>query len=163
MITSGPDQVRFAGDWDCVGVIERMVSVFPSGEQDGVRRQMALVLRAVVAQQLLQADGPQAPAGPHGRKRRVVLSEVMMVNHAVANLIATAKSSQIYSSMEVGGSQGMQTFEQDLARLLVDGMISETTAFTYARNPTVLRDRIQRFKSNPALLRRPQAPTGQRS
>ncbi len=148
---------------DCVGVIERMVSVFPAGEQDGVRRQMALVLRAVVAQQLLQADGPQALSGPHGRKRRVVLSEVMMVNHAVANLISSAKSSQIYSAMEVGGAQGMQTFEQDLARLLVDGMISETTAFTYARNPTVLRDRIQRFKSNPALLRRPQTPGGART
>ena len=65
--------------------------------------------------------------------------------------------------MEVGGAQGMQTFEQDLARLLVDGMISETTAFTYARNPTVLRDRIQRFKSNPALLRRPQTPGGART
>jgi Tfp pilus assembly pilus retraction ATPase PilT len=50
---------------------------------------------------------------------------------------------------------GMQTFEQDLARLLVDGLISEPTAFNFTRNPAVLRERIQRFKSNPALLRRP--------
>ncbi len=143
---------------DCAGVIERMVSVFPAGEQDGIRRQMALVLRAVIAQQLLLADGTQAPPGTHGRKRRVALSEVLMINPAVANLISTAKTSQIYSAMEVGGNQGMQTFEQDIARLLVDGTISESTAFTYSRNPNVLRDRIQRFKSNPALLRRPSAP-----
>jgi len=139
---------------DCVGVIERLVSVFPAGEQDGVRRQLALVLRAVVAQQLLLADGLQAKMGPHGRRRRVALSEVLLVNPAVANLIATARSAQVYSAMEVGGMHGMQTFEQDLARLLVDGMISEPTAFNFTKNPTVLRERIQRFKSNPALLRR---------
>ena len=33
---------------DCVGTIERLVAVFPADEQDGVRRQLALVLRAVV-------------------------------------------------------------------------------------------------------------------
>ncbi len=140
---------------DCVGVIERLVSVFPAGEQDGVRRQLALVLRAVIAQQLLLADGPQAQPGAHGRRRRVALSEVLLVNPAVANLISTARSAQVYSAMEVGGMHGMQTFEQDLARLLVDGLISEPTAFNFTRNPAVLRERIQRFKSNPALLRRP--------
>lgn len=145
---------------DCVGVIERLTSVFPAGEQDGVRRQLALVLRAVVAQQLLLADGPQALVGTNGRRRRVALSEVLLVNPAVANLIATGRSAQIYSAMEVGGMQGMQTFEQDLARLLVDGMISEPTAFGFTKNPTVLRERIQRFKSNPALLRRPASSTG---
>jgi hypothetical protein len=39
--------------------------------------------------------------------------------------------------------------------MLVDGLISEPTAFNFTRNPAVLRERIQRFKSNPALLRRP--------
>lgn len=140
---------------DCVGVIERLVSVFPAGEQDGVRRQLSLVLRAVIAQQLLLADGPQAQLGAHGRRRRVALSEVLLINPAVANLIATARSAQVYSAMEVGGMHGMQTFEQDLARLLVDGMISETTAFSFTKSPAVLKERIQRFKSNPALLRRP--------
>lgn len=140
---------------DCVGVIERLVSVFPAGEQDGVRRQLALVLRAVIAQQLLLADGPQAQLGATGRRRRVALSEVLLINPAVANLIATSRSAQVYSAMEVGGMQGMQTFEQDLARLLVDGIISETTAFSFTKSPAVLKERIQRFKSNPALLRRP--------
>ncbi|MEZ6106274.1 MAG: ATPase, T2SS/T4P/T4SS family [Pirellulaceae bacterium] len=42
---------------DCVGVIERLVSVFPADEQPGVRRQLALVLKAVVCQHLLLADG----------------------------------------------------------------------------------------------------------
>lgn len=147
---------------DCVGVIERLSSVFPAGEQDGVRRQLALVLRAVVAQQLLLADGPKAMVGTNGRRRRVALNEVLLVNPAVANLIATGRSAQVYSAMEVGGLNGMQTFEQDLARLVVEGMISESTAFGFAKNPTVLRERIQRFKSNPVLLRRSSTPPSQR-
>ena len=43
---------------DCVGTIERLVSVFPADEQSGVRRQIALVLKAIVAQHLIVADGP---------------------------------------------------------------------------------------------------------
>ncbi len=146
---------------DCVGVVERIVSVFPAGEQDGVRKQLSLVLRAIVTQQLLLADGPNAPMGPNGRRRRVALSEVLVMNPAVANLIATGKSAQIYSAMEVGGSLGMQTFEQDLARLLMAGMISETAAFTYARNPAVFRDRMARLRANPQMMnRRPGTGTG---
>ena len=88
----------------------------------------------------------KSPAGV--RRSRVVTSEVLMVTPAVGNLIANAKSSQIYSTMETGTALGMQTLEQDLARLWVAGAISETTAATMARNPAVMRDRAN-------LLRKP--------
>ncbi|HWA98383.1 MAG TPA: ATPase, T2SS/T4P/T4SS family, partial [Pirellulales bacterium] len=42
---------------DCVGTIERLVSVFPADEQAGIRRQLSLVLRAIIAQHLLVCDG----------------------------------------------------------------------------------------------------------
>lgn len=123
---------------DCVGSIERLVSVFPADEQDGIRRQLALVLRGVVAQRLL----PAAPTnGSEGATRRVACSEILVGTPAVANLIATGKSAQIYSAMETGTGVGMQTFEQDLARLWVARRITEATALTMARNPQVLRDR----------------------
>ena len=76
----------------------------------------------------------------------MVTSEVLIVTPAVANLIATAKSNQIYSAMEAGGAAGMQTLEQDLARLWVGGRISETTAVAMAKNPNVLRDRVARMR-----------------
>ena len=145
---------------DCVGAIERLVSVFPADEQDGIRRQLALVLRAVIAQHLIVADGAKhrlrdsaesdGPEEPSPKRRtRVVTSEVLMVNPAVANLIATAKSNQIYSTMEAGGALGMQTLEHDLARLWVSGQISEMTAVAMARNPNVLRDRATRMRARP--------------
>ena len=157
---------------DCVGVIERLVSVFPAEEQSGVRRQLSLVLRAVVVQHLLVADGSAAAARAGGeaedrrevsaagepgersesapehpvRRRRVVASEVLRMTPAVANLIALGKSSQIYSTMESGGGQAMQTLEQDLARLWVANLISEQTARAYARTPSVMEDRAARLR-----------------
>ena len=129
---------------DCVGSVERLVSVFPADEQAGVRRQLSLVLRAIVAQHLVVADA--APA-VEGKRRRVAVSEVLIGTPAVGNLIASAKSAQIYSAMETGTAQGMQTLEQDLARLWVSNVISEATASALARNPAILRDRA-------ALLRK---------
>jgi len=143
---------------DCVGVIERLVSVFQAGEQEGVRRQLSLVLRAVITQQMLVCDGTLSVAAnaPIGRRARMVASEIMMVNGAVANLIATGKSSQIYSAMEVGMAQGMQTLEHDLARLHVGGHISEATALAFAKSPRTLRDRVNRLRANPSA--RPHTP-----
>lgn len=125
---------------DCVGSIERLVSVFPADEQDGIRRQLALVLRGIVAQRLL-------PEASNDKSRqRVACSEILINTPAIANLIATKKSAQIYSSMETGTGAGMQTFEQDLARLWVSRRISEMTAFAMARNPQVLRDRATNLR-----------------
>ncbi len=139
---------------DCVGAVERLVAVFPADEQPGIRRQLALVLRAIVAQHLLLADGtrPLAASQQPTRRARVVASEILMATPGVANLIATAKGNQIYSAMETGGAQGMQTLESDLARLWVANWITESTAMGMTRNPSILRDRA-------AMLRKPSPRT----
>ena len=80
----------------------------------------------------------------------MVASEILVATPAVANLIATGKSAQIYTAMETGTAAGMQTLEQDLARLWTSGQISEAAALALARNPAVMRDRA-------ALRRRPLA------
>lgn len=129
---------------DCVGVIERLVSVFPADEQDGIRRQLSLVLRAIVAQHLLAGISAVGPV------KRVVASEVLNVTPAIANLIATGKSNQIYSAMEAGQAQGMQTLEHDLARLCVTGRITEASAIARARNVGVLRDRMTMMRKRAA-------------
>ncbi len=143
---------------DCVGAIERVVAVFPAEEQAGIRRQLSMVLRAIIAQHLLVADGPGAAGGrarrpggdgapPAPRRSRVVTSEILLANPAVANLIATEKTGQIYSAMEAGTALGMQTLEHDLARLMMAGDISETTATAMARSPNILRDRVRRLQA----------------
>ncbi|WP_254510186.1 type IV pilus twitching motility protein PilT [Anatilimnocola floriformis] len=147
---------------DCVGTIERLVSVFPADEQAGIRRQLSLVLRCIIAQHLIMCDGTAIqresrelaennalPLQP--TRRRVVTSEVLMVNSAVANLIATGKSSQIYSALETGSALGMHTLEEDLARLWHQGFIAEQTALNMARNPNIVRDRLAARRMAPSL------------
>lgn len=134
---------------DCAGAVERLVSVFPADEQEGIRRQLSLVLRAVVAQHLMKSEHPEARRLA-GALPCVVASEILMATPAVANLIATGRSAQIYTAMETGTAAGMQTLEQDLARLWTSGQIGEAAALALARNPAVLRDRA-------ALRRRPSA------
>ena len=135
---------------DCMGVIERITSVFPSDEQAGVRRQLALVLKAVLVQHLMVADGPKVVAdeksGSRHVARRVLASEIMRVNSAIANLIASGKTAQILSSIESGSSSGMRTLDQNLAELLHAGMISERTASAYAQNPGIVKDRLARLQ-----------------
>ena len=136
---------------DCVGAIERMVSVFPAGEQDGIRRQLALVLRAVVAQHLVVADGSgrkvRGKDEEEPKGRRVLAAEILIANQAVANLIATGKSNLIYSAMESGTQQGMQTMEHSLATLYLRGDISEQTVNALARQPAQVFERANRMRT----------------
>ena len=123
-----------------MGAVERLVSVFPADEQEGIRRQLSLVLRAVVAQHLLKSEKLEARREA-GALPCVVASEILVATPAVANLVASGKSAQIYTAMETGTAAGMQTLEQDLARLWTSGQIGEAAALALARNPAVMRDR----------------------
>lgn len=142
---------------DAVGSIERMTAVFPADEQAGIRQQLSLVLQAVVAQHLLPADGPRGVAtGRPARSRALVAaSEVLLATTAVAHLVATGRSAQIYAAMEGGGGLGMQTLEENLARLWVEGKVSEETAMSISRKPEIVRERA-------ALLSRRQDGAGTR-
>jgi twitching motility protein PilT len=88
--------------------IERIVDVFPGEERDLARTLLADVLRAVVAQQLLpRSDG----------KGRVAAHEILVGTPAVRNLIRESKTAQLFSVMQTGQQQGMQTMTQSLERL----------------------------------------------
>lgn len=100
---------------DAVGVIERLIGSFPGNEQTVARQRIAHALKAVVAQNLVPTlDG----------NNRAVVAEILMVNTAVANLIESAKTKQIYSVMESSTREGMQTLDQALARLVRANSIS---------------------------------------
>jgi twitching motility protein PilT len=125
---------------DCVSTIERLVGVFPADEQDGIRRQLALVLRAVVSQQLIPA------VKDDGRKGRVAAAEVLINTSAVANLIVLGKSALMYTCMETGRNVGMQTMDLYIARLWSMGRIDEQTAMATCRNVTAMRERAKQLR-----------------
>lgn len=118
---------------DCAGAVERIISVFPADEQNSARRQLAMVLRGIVAQHLIvSADGV----------RRHVATEVMVNTTGIANLIATGRTAQILSAIETGGNMGMRSLEESLAELLFAGAITERSAYLVTRNPETLQRRL---------------------
>lgn len=128
---------------DCAGAIERLVSVFPAGEQESIRRQLALVLRGILVQHLIPSE-----KADEGGLRRIPACELMFNTPAVANLIATGKTAQLYTAIETGSSLGMQTLEQDLVRLYLAGEIRQNTALALAHHPDVLRNRLRSLNGN---------------
>ena len=144
---------------DCIGSIDRLVSVFHADEQPGIRRQLSMVLRAVIAQRLVIADGPKVQADLEesndvtaSKTRLVLASEAMKVTNPVANLISQAKDAHIYSIIETGRADGMYTADECLAQLLREGMISERTARGLARNPNVMLSRASKLRPARVVL-----------
>ena len=123
---------------DTVGAIDRMIGVFPADEQESLRQQLSMVLRAVIAQRLLPS---------RIGKERYPAIEILRVTPAVANLIRVGKPQQIYSSIEAGVGLGMQTMEQSLATLVSQRMVNPEDAKLFARDPQSFEDRLKLLKT----------------
>lgn len=117
-----------------VQTVNRIIDAFPAHQQSQVRAQLAFVIEAVIAQQLLpRSDG----------KGRVLASEVMISSPAIRNLIREDKIHQIYSQMQVGQSKhGMQTMNQSLLSLFMKKMITLEDALGWSLDPDELRQMI---------------------
>jgi twitching motility protein PilT len=114
---------------DTPQTIDRIIDVFPSAQQGQVRAQLAIALQGIMTQTLLPtADG----------SGRCVAAEVLVPTPAVRNLIREAKSHQIYSVLQTGGSHGMQTMDASLAQLVRAGKITRQMAESRAHAPEEL-------------------------
>ena len=111
---------------DAKGAVTRFVDLFPHEAQDDVRTQLALSLRSVVSQHLLQP----AKKG----EKRVLALEIMHVNHPVRIAIKFGKIESIESSIQTGKRDGMMTLDEDLARLAAAGRITLETARRFAKD-----------------------------
>jgi twitching motility protein PilT len=114
---------------DAIQTINRIIDVFPSGQQQQVRAQISFVLNGVISQQLL----PLANSGG-----RVVALEVLIPTPAVRNLIREEKIHQIYSAMQTGTESGMQTMNQALFDLYQKGLVSHEEIFSRTMDPKEL-------------------------
>jgi twitching motility protein PilT len=116
--------------------IDRMVDVFPPGQQMQIRVQLSNSLVAVFSQTLVPKKNPKS-----GEFGRIMAQETMVVTPAISNLIREGKTSQIYSAIQTGGKLGMQTLEKVLADLYKGGAISFEAAVSKTSRP----DELQRL------------------
>jgi twitching motility protein PilT len=118
--------------------IDRMVGVFPADQQEQVRTQLSNSLVAIVTQQLL----PKIGGG------RISAMEIMIANSAIRNLIREAKAHQMNSIIQTQNGIGMQTMDQALRDLVLNGQVDYETAMSRAHNPAELEVMIAGGMSN---------------
>lgn len=113
--------------------IDRIIDAFPPSQQQQVRIQLSMVLRAVISQRLVPTtDGGQVP-----------VFEVMTINSAIQNMIRDGKTHQIDNVIYSGSAgQTMLSMDSELVRLCREGRISRENALLYAVNAEALRKRI---------------------
>lgn len=117
------------------GAIDRVAGAFPGARQGQLRMQLSTTLRAVISQRLLpRQDG----AG------RVLVSEVMMVTNAVANLIREGKTPQLQSALATSAAAGSVTLDSTLIRLGRQRLISAEDALRCAQDPEFVRRSLPR-------------------
>ena len=105
--------------------VDRLVSLFPPGQQPQVRSLLADTLRAVMCQYLVRRKDGQG---------RVIAVEIMINNEAVANLIRKGKTFQIPLVIATQRDTGMQSMDADLERLWRAGLVSAEEAYLKAAN-----------------------------
>jgi twitching motility protein PilT len=113
--------------------IERVLDAFEDSEKLFVRQQLAGVLRAVVAQQLL----PAVAGGLHP------VLEILTVNHAVAAQIREGRTHMLATQMELGAIEGMVPFPRALADLVRAGRVSRAAALAAAADPEAVQAALE--------------------
>ncbi len=114
---------------DVAQAVHRMIDVFQSTQQDQIRQQLSLSLRAIVCQQLVQrADG----------NGRLPALEVLTATYAVRSHIRKGTVHQLYNEILVGRERGMFALEDSLARLVKAGIVTAEEARARASRPEEL-------------------------
>jgi len=105
--------------------VDRMVNVFPAGEQPLIRSMLSTSLCGVVSQQLVRrADG----------KGRLAAVEVLVNNAAAANIIREGKTELLASVIQAGALVGMQSLDNALRHLVDAKLITGGEAYRKAAN-----------------------------
>lgn len=113
-------------------VVNRIVDVFPAQQQDQIRVQLSMILRAVVSQQLVPGvDGAMIP-----------VFEIMRTNPAIRNLIRENKTYQLDAAIQAGAAEGMCTMDASLLALYKAGRITAETALAHSLNYDAMQRKL---------------------
>ena len=114
---------------DAIQAIDRVIDVFPPHQHEQIRVQLSFALLAVVAQQLIpRADG----------RGRILATEVLLKNHAVAAHIRDGKTHQTRTIMESSGAEGMITMDHRLKQMYEAELINYEQLARRVSSPTFL-------------------------
>ena len=111
----------------------RILSFYTPESRATLLSDLASGLRAIVSQRLLRSQaGPRIPA-----------IEVLLNTKLVGELIGKGDLPGVKEAVEKSLAEGSQSFEQDIARLITDGVVTRDEGLQYADSPTNLLWRLQ--------------------
>lgn len=139
---------------DAAKTVERIIGVFPKNEEQIIRTRLAASFRFIISQRLL----PRADGGG-----RVAAIEILKATSRTREYIERGESEgkSLHDAMEQGETEGMQTFDNVLERMVRGGVISKDDALAYASNAGNLLLKLGEFgigKPEPKLQAKPQPP-----
>jgi twitching motility protein PilT len=108
--------------------VDRVIDAFPPAQQQQIRVQLAEALQGVVSQLLLPSKD---------KKSRAVALEIMVATVAIRNLIRESKTHQMPSAIQTGTAVGMQSLEQALKTLVMQGRVERSHAETILQSGTL--------------------------
>ena len=113
--------------------LNRILSFYPAEVRPNMLGDLASSLKAIVSQRLVRTvEGARVPA-----------VEVMLNTKLVADLVEKGDFSGVKDAMEKSMAEGSQTFEEALARLIMEKKIDRKEGMAYADSPTNLMWRLQ--------------------
>ena len=123
--------------------IDRIVGMFPNDEQNRVRLSLAAVLEGIISQRLM----PTVKGGT-----RIPAVEIMKKSARIAELISTARDSEILDAIEEGRKiYGMQSFDQSIYDLFMEGRITEATALDHATSRSDMKLNITKVSDKASM------------
>lgn len=131
--------------------IDRIIETFPPEQQHQVRMQLAMTLCATLSQRLIKrSDG----------SGRVAVMEVMINTPTIKRMIEEGKVGAIDKAIHDAASlYKMQTMNQDLFRLVKEGVIMKEDALSFSNNPNDLRIMFQtQMPASPPTSLPPKTP-----
>ncbi|MBD3169544.1 MAG: PilT/PilU family type 4a pilus ATPase, partial [candidate division Zixibacteria bacterium] len=116
-----------------IQTIDRIVDVFPHGQQQQIRMQLSMGIGAVISQCLV----PKVGGG------RVCAMEIMVATDAIKSSIREGKTQMMGNILQTGSKVGMQTLDNELAKLVKQNIITPEDALSKAQNPQVLQTMLR--------------------
>src|SRR5881394_2902624 len=123
---------------DASKTVERIIGVFPKNEEQIIRTRLAQSFRYIISQRLLpRADG----------SGRVAAIEVLKATSRTREYIERGESEgkSLHDAMEQGETEGMQTFDSQIERMIRGGIVSKEDGLAYASHQGNLMLKLGEF------------------
>lgn len=109
--------------------VTKIIDSFPAEQHNQIRLQLADAIVAIFNQRLLSNIG---------KNGYVLVTETMVANNAIRNLIRENKVFQLHSSIQMGLAEGMHLLEDDMIRVIREGRVTREEAMKHANDPKAI-------------------------